>query len=324
MMGLGQRTGREGIGRQRDEHRQREGRAPRVGIAPRAPARDGKRGERGREHGELRRDHGQQRRAQLAARLQGGLEGGGLARAEALAQPHRDLAEPFRAQRVARLDEEGLAPCIGEHRGRHLERPLEVASAMLANAWRQSFLVEPGDTLGAEWLGQVAVRLREGFGAREAAAFEASLQARGELRAALLPMVPPQLPVLAASLAALAVAGWRARRDADARRPALALAVLVALAANAFATGALSKPHHRYQARIAWLVPVAAALLLLPARQAAPVRQVETGAARATSSSRWNPFSSKRSPRSPASSRPMPAGRAPSSSRSASSNRWPS
>jgi hypothetical protein len=146
------------------------------------------------------------------------------------------------------------------------ERPLDVAAAMVANAWRQFWLVEPGDTLGPEWLGQIATRLREGFGEREAAAFEASLQARGELRAALLPMVPPQLPVLVASLAALAFAGWRARRDADARRATFALAVLVALAANACATGALSKPHHRYQARIAWLAPIAAALLLLPAR----------------------------------------------------------
>ena len=146
------------------------------------------------------------------------------------------------------------------------ERPLEVAVAMAGNAWRQFWLVEPGDTLGPEWLGQIATRLREGFGAREADAFEATLQARGELREALLPMVPPQLPVLVASLAALAFAGWRARRDADARRATFALAVLVALVANACATGALSKPHHRYQARIAWLAPVAAALLLLPAR----------------------------------------------------------
>jgi len=67
-------------------------------------------------------------------------------------------------------------------------------------------------------------------------------------------------------LAALAFAGWRARLDADARRATFALAGLVALVADACATGALSKPRHRYQARIAWLAPVAAALLLLPAR----------------------------------------------------------
>lgn len=157
------------------------------------------------------------------------------------------------------------------------ERPLAVARAMIANAWRQLFLVEPGDTLGPEWLGQIAVRLREGFGSREAAAFEAALQMRGELRAAVLPLVPPQLPVLAVALAALAIAIRRAWRQGDARRLSLAAVVLAALAANAFAAGALSKPHHRYQARIAWLLPVAAALLLLPARPTAPLSRRSSG-----------------------------------------------
>ena len=43
--------------------------------------------------------------------------------------------------------------------------------------------------------------------------------------------------------------------------------VLAALLANAFATGALSGPHDRYQARIAWLVLLpASALARLPKR----------------------------------------------------------
>ncbi len=37
----------------------------------------------------------------------------------------------------------------------------------------------------------------------------------------------------------------------------LAAVVLTALLANAFATGALSGPHDRYQARLAWLVLLA-------------------------------------------------------------------
>ena len=36
--------------------------------------------------------------------------------------------------------------------------------------------------------------------------------------------------------------------------------MLVGLGANAVATGALSGPHDRYQARIAWLLPLAALL----------------------------------------------------------------
>jgi len=42
--------------------------------------------------------------------------------------------------------------------------------------------------------------------------------------------------------------------------------LLAALIGNAAATGGLSKPHHRYQARIAWLLPFAAVAVLLPRR----------------------------------------------------------
>ena len=46
---------------------------------------------------------------------------------------------------------------------------------------------------------------------------------------------------------------WRTRRPLA----GLAAVALVALLANAFATGALSGPHDRYQARLAWLVLLA-------------------------------------------------------------------
>jgi hypothetical protein len=45
-------------------------------------------------------------------------------------------------------------------------------------------------------------------------------------------------------------------------------AVLVALVANAAATGGLSGVFPRYQARIAWLLPAAALLLAMPRRRA--------------------------------------------------------
>ena len=51
------------------------------------------------------------------------------------------------------------------------------------------------------------------------------------------------------------------------------LCVLVGVAANAFATGALSKPHLRYGARIAWLMPFTAALLVLPRRTPVGLRR---------------------------------------------------
>ncbi len=50
------------------------------------------------------------------------------------------------------------------------------------------------------------------------------------------------------------------RRAGDPRHLGLVLCVLVGVTANAAATGALSGPHDRYQARIAWLLPLAALL----------------------------------------------------------------
>jgi hypothetical protein len=52
---------------------------------------------------------------------------------------------------------------------------------------------------------------------------------------------------------------WRKR---DARLVVSFILMLwLGVAANAFATGALSKPHHRYQARIAWLLVLPPLLL---------------------------------------------------------------
>ncbi len=78
---------------------------------------------------------------------------------------------------------------------------------------------------------------------------------------------------LLAALPLLAVAGLRALRAGDAARLGLLAAVLVAVVGNAAATGGLSGVFPRYQARIAWLLPVAALLLLLPARRAGEVRR---------------------------------------------------
>jgi hypothetical protein len=49
----------------------------------------------------------------------------------------------------------------------------------------------------------------------------------------------------------------------------LAVAVVVALLANAAVTGGLSGPHERYQSRIMWLPPLAALLGIAALRRAA-------------------------------------------------------
>lgn len=144
--------------------------------------------------------------------------------------------------------------------------PLAVLAAMARNALRQALLVSAGDTLPPDhFAAAVAPRIREGFPAREAAAFEAGLQARGLLAEAVAPVLPAAPWVLLASLLAWPFALWRALREGRRTAARFLLLVLVALGANALATGGLSKPHLRYQARIAWLLPFAVALVLLPA-----------------------------------------------------------
>jgi hypothetical protein len=147
-------------------------------------------------------------------------------------------------------------------------RPFDVAQAMLRNMLTQLVTATVGDTLVADHLA-VAVRPRiaEGFPAREVAAFDAALQPRGALLAAASPFLWPHAPVLLLGAVLAGLAWWRSARAGELRKLGLVVGVLVGITANAFATGALSKPHLRYEARILWLMPVVAVLALLPRRR---------------------------------------------------------
>ena len=144
--------------------------------------------------------------------------------------------------------------------------PFGVAWAALRNFGRQLLLAGVGDTLGRDNLGTAArPRLEQGFGPAEVARYDAAAQARDLLPGRAAPFLWPYSPVLLLGVAGLAVMAWRLRGAPQ----AFALFLFVAVAANAFATGALSKPHHRYQARIAWLLPFGVAVLALPRRPVA-------------------------------------------------------
>ena len=145
--------------------------------------------------------------------------------------------------------------------------PLDVAMMALRNSWTQLVIAHAGDTLVPDHLAAaVRPRIAEGFPPRELAAWDAALQPRGALPAAVAPFLWPHAPVLLAG-AALALLAWRrAARAGDLRRLGLVVGVLVGVTANAVAAGALSKPNPRYEARILWLLPVVAGLALLPRR----------------------------------------------------------
>jgi T5SS/PEP-CTERM-associated repeat protein len=133
----------------------------------------------------------------------------------------------------------------------------------LGNFLRQMGMTRIGDTLTGNFLDiTVRPRLVQRFPGFEVAAFDAALQQRDGLRPIGLRIawLHPLILLLATPL--VLRAWFRAR---DPLSLGLLLCILVGVTANALATGALSGPYDRYQARIAWLLPLAAMLFWRPA-----------------------------------------------------------
>ncbi len=146
-------------------------------------------------------------------------------------------------------------------------RPLEVAQAMAANTLRQIGMMATGDGL-EPWRGTPGPEpVIEQFFAQELAAFRGARQWQGSLVADAESLAPLHLAVAWTGLILAAVAIWPLRR----RQPAAAhcVAALLAALGNAAITGGRTGPHHRYQARIAWLFAFAPAAALVARRPAA-------------------------------------------------------
>jgi hypothetical protein len=160
-----------------------------------------------------------------------------------------------------------------------LHEPGAVAHDAISNSLRQLVMVRLRDTLEPAWLGEtVAIGLGTYFPPAELRRFEASLQARDRLAAVAAPFRVLQETLLILGAIATPVLLFVALRRRDTPRAGLAVLVLAALLANAFATGALSGPHDRYQARIAWL------LLLPPALQIGARASTSAGGSRTSCS----------------------------------------
>jgi hypothetical protein len=132
--------------------------------------------------------------------------------------------------------------------------PGQVAWNALRDAVIQATKVRVGDSLGTEHL---AITVQNNLAAHlphEVAPFTAARQMteRLDVIALLNPVIVGAVLLSALALPVLLI---RAR---DPKLSAAALLVLLALAGNAVITGATSKPHHRYQARVAWLLPMLA------------------------------------------------------------------
>ena len=70
------------------------------------------------------------------------------------------------------------------------------------------------------------------------------------------------LTTLAAAVFLMAVVARFTRKEFQ----AAALLVLAAIFANALITGALSKPHNRYNARLIWVLPLVAGAILISSK----------------------------------------------------------
>jgi hypothetical protein len=155
--------------------------------------------------------------------------------------------------------------------------PAEVALNALRDAAIQATKVRIGDSLGTEHLAITVQNNLEAHLPHEVAPFAAGRQMTARLDV-LAPLNPPIVGTVLLCAIVLPVLLRRARR---ATLSAAAVLVILALAGNAVITGATSKPHHRYQARVAWLLPLVAgiAALRLAADKRATDRRETTHAA---------------------------------------------
>lgn len=136
-----------------------------------------------------------------------------------------------------------------------ISEPVSVLTHAVENTLRQLQMIALGDTLRPQWVeGSVGNTIGAYFPPRELAAYRASRQSAETLEPAAAKLNTLHLAVILAGLVASIALLVNAALARDRTIMALVLMVLVAIAINAFATGALSRPHYRYQTRIAWML----------------------------------------------------------------------
>lgn len=138
-------------------------------------------------------------------------------------------------------------------------------------AMRQFVLLGPGDGLDREHaVHNITVFEEMGLRAASVTA-RASLQARGEIAEHPLVRVPGPIALVALGLCLVLGLGWSRHLARDAPAVLLLLGVVVLGAvANAGAIGFGGEVHPRYQARLAWLFPLAAVAALSAVLRKAP------------------------------------------------------
>ena len=135
------------------------------------------------------------------------------------------------------------------------KNPAGVAQSLVNNTWRELWMLGLGDTLHSDHLDlSVEERLRIYFPQEELLRYQQSRQKHNVLASHAETLNIVGWVSTVAGLIACLYFAWKAWVLRQRMRMMLIAMVFTALLANAFATGALSKPHYRYQTRIAWLL----------------------------------------------------------------------
>jgi len=143
-------------------------------------------------------------------------------------------------------------------------RPWHVLWSATQNTITQLTMVKLGDTINSDWLDlTVAKSVEKFFSSAELERYKNSKQVQGTMleRVSFVSAVGTATVLIGFLLSVyLLIQAWRSRQWTVL---ALITMIWMGVLANAFATGGLSKPHYRYQTRIAWLL-VLPPLLLWP------------------------------------------------------------
>ena len=150
----------------------------------------------------------------------------------------------------------GLAPEASEIIALTLRtRPVPLLWSAIQNTATQLSMVKLGDTFHSEWLDLTVLKsVEKFFPAAELERYKNAHQVQGTMleKVSFVSAVGTYTVLLGFLLSLYLF--YRALRARNWTALGFIVLIWVAVLANAFATGALSKPHYRYQTRIAWLL----------------------------------------------------------------------
>jgi hypothetical protein len=163
----------------------------------------------------------------------------------------------------------GLAPEASEIIALTIRtRPLPLLWSAIQNTAMQLSMVKLGDTIHSDWLDITVLKsVEKFFPTAELERYKNAHQVQGTMleRVSFISTVGTYA-VLVGFLLSLYIF-FRALRARDWTALGFILLIWMGVLANAFATGALSKPHYRYQTRIAWLLVLPPLVLSLRDRK---------------------------------------------------------